>query len=572
MPPFREVWAVDFEFRADPGERPWPVCVVACELYSGRQIRLWRDELLALRRAPFDTGPDSLFIAYYASAEIGCFLELGWPLPPNILDLYAEHRVETNGKYLPCGNGLIGALANRGLAHIDAGEKDSMRRLIVDQWQWSGDQKRDILSYCAKDVEALAALYPVMAPKIDLPRALIRGRYMKAVAMMERNGIPVDAPLHRKLVEQWGAIKARLIAVVDQGFGVYDGTTFKRDQFEEYLLDNAIAWSRLPSGALALDEGTFDQQARSHPQLRPLYELRATLGKLRLSDIPVGQDERARCLLSPFRAVTGRNQPSSAKFVFGPARWMRGLVRPPPGYALAYIDFASQEIAIAAGLSGDQRMIDGYVRGDPYLAFAVDAGLAPPDATKQSHGLIRERCKTIVLGVNYGMGPESMALRAGISVADARTLLRLHKQTYKKFWRWSEDTVTTALFQGQMQTVFGWRRHVGRDANPRSLMNFPMQANGAEMMRIAAIAAVEGGIEVCAPIHDAFLIAAPIDQIDDAVAAMSEIMSRAGEVVCGGLRVRTDAKVVRAPDRYMDERGEEMWNRVVGLLNGPSHK
>jgi len=165
-----------------------------------------------------------------------------------------------------------------------------------------------------------------------------------------------------------------------------------------------------------------------------------------------------------------------------------------------------------------------------------------------------------------------MALRAGISVADARTLLRLHKQTYKKFWRWSEDTVTTALFQGQMQTVFGWRRHVGRDANPRSLMNFPMQANGAEMMRIAAIAAVEGGIEVCAPIHDGFLIAAPIDQIDDAVAAMSEIMSRAGEVVCGGLRVRTDAKVVRAPDRYMDERGEEMWNRVVGLLNGPSHK
>src|ERR1700681_106886 len=61
---------------------------------------------------------------------------------------------------------------------------------------------------------------------------------------------------------------------------------------------------------------------------------------------------------------------------------------------------------------------------------------------------------------------------------------------------------------GEMKTVFGWRRRIGREPNPRSLMNFPMQANGAEMMRIAAIAGTEAGIEVCAPVHDAFLIAA----------------------------------------------------------------
>ena len=90
-------------------------------------MRLWREALLALRSAPFDTGPDSVFVAYYASAELGCFLELGWPLPVNVLDLFAEHRVETNGLTLPCGNGLIGALAARGIGHIDAGEKDAMR-------------------------------------------------------------------------------------------------------------------------------------------------------------------------------------------------------------------------------------------------------------------------------------------------------------------------------------------------------------------------------------------------------------------------------------------------------------
>jgi hypothetical protein len=117
-----------------------------------------------------------------------------------------------------------------------------------------------------------------------------------------------------------------------------------------------------------------------------------------------------------------------------------------------------------------------------------------------------------------------------------------------------------------MRATFGWPVHVGAASKSRSLMNWPMQANGAEMMRIAAIAATEAGIEVCAPVHDAFLIAAPLDLLDDAVATMRTLMARAGAAVTGGLPVRTDAEVVRWPDRYMDERGVNMWKVVMGLL------
>ncbi len=97
-------------------------------------------------------------------------------------------------------------------------------------------------------------------------------------------------------------------------------------------------------------------------------------------------------------------------------------------------------------------------------------------------------------------------------------------------------------------------------------MNFPMQAAGAEMMRIATIAATEAGIEVCCPVHDAFLISAPIDKIDSSAAAMREIMSKAGRAVAGGLDVRTDVKTARWPDRYMDDRGRAMWDTVMALL------
>jgi DNA polymerase I len=567
---FSEIWVADFEFRADPGEHPWPVCMVAQEIKTGRKNRIWRDQLLTLREAPFKVGPQALFVAFFASAEFGCFLELGWPLPENVLDLYAEHRVQTNGEKTLCGDGLLGALALRGLGHIEAGEKDEMRRLILDRRQWTDNEKLKILDYCASDVIGTAALFRKMAPTIDWPRALLRGRYMKAVARMERNGVPIDSETHARLVADWENLKQGLIAAVDADFAVFEGTTFKANRFAEFLSARRIAWPRYPNGALRLDDDSFRDQARRWPELRPLHELRATLSGLRLTGLEVGSDGRNRCLLSPFKAVTGRNQPSNTKFIFGPARWMRGLIRPPEGYGLAYVDFASQEIGIAAALSGDQRMADGYLEGDPYIAFARAARLAPAEATNETHKIIRDRCKAIVLGVNYGMGPEALAMQAGITPAEAKELLRLHKETYRPFWKWSEDVVSSAVLTGKMQTVFGWSRKVGREANPRSLMNFPMQASGAEMMRIAAIAATEAGIQVCAPVHDAFLIAAPLERLEADIAAMRDMMTKAGRVVTGGIDIRTDAEVVRWPDRYMDERGLAMWEKVVGLLNKPN--
>src|SRR5215471_629852 len=127
------------------------------------------------------------------------------------------------------------------------------------------------------------------------------------------------------------------------------------------------------------------------------------------------------------------------------------------------------------------------------------------------------------------MTEHGLAIKAQTSLREARELLRLHKQTYEQFWKWNESAVTTALFRGEMRAVFGWHMSVGRDANFRSLQNWPMQANGAEMMRIAAIAATETGIEVCAPVHDAFLICAPSDRLAADIARMQLIMETAAE-------------------------------------------
>ena len=573
--PYREVWAVDFEFAAPPGERPQPICLVARELRTGQLVRMWEDQLRRMPGPPYSIDPEALFVAFYSSAELGCHLALGWPMPARILDLFVEHRAVTNGLPTIAGNGLLGALATFGQDGMGADEKKEMQALALRGGPWTAEERQALLCYCQADVDALARLLPAMLPAIlgrvadptmALGQALLRGRYMAAAARMEWAGVPIDVEMLARLRAGWESIKAALVAEVDTQYGVFNGLTFRAERFAAWLARTGIPWPRLPSGALDLSDDTFRQMARAYPQVAPLRELRHALSQLRLNALAVGNDGHNRCLLSAFRAKTGRNQPSNAKFIFGPSKWLRGLIKPPEGYGLAYVDYASQEIGIAAGLSGDPALIAAYQSGDVYLAFAKQAGLAPEDATKQSHGRVRDRCKALVLGVGYGMTAEGLASRLGQPVSYARELLQLHRRTYARFWRWSDAVVDQAMLHGRLLTVFGWPVHVGTQANPRSLMNFPMQAGGAEMMRLACSLATEAGLEVCCPVHDALLLAAPLARLEEDVAQLRACMTEASRIVLDGFEIGTDAKLIRWPDRFMSERGEEMWNRVMRLL------
>jgi len=561
---FREIVLADFEFAVTPGNRPVPVCLVADELCSGRRFRLWQDQFGPA--PPYATGRDVLFVAYYASAELGCHRALGWPMPERILDLFCEFSARTNGLDTPGGKGLLGALAYFGLDSIGAVEKDEMRELVLKGGPWSETERTAILDYCESDVIALERLLPAMVPEIDLPRALLRGRYMAAAAAMEHAGTPIDVPMLELFRQRWTDIQDQLIAEIDADYDVFDGRTFKADRFATWLVKHNIPWPLLESGHLDLTDNTFRHQARAYPAVSPLRELRSSLSDLRLNDLAVGRDGRNRTILSAFRARSGRNAPSNSKFIFGPSVWLRGLIKPPPDHGVAYCDWSQQEFGIAAALSGDQTMQAAYKSGDCYLAFAKQAGAVPQDATKSTHGPTRELFKQCGLAVQYGMEAQSLALRIAQPLVVARDLLRAHHQTYRQFWSWSDAAVDQAMLVGVIHTVFGWPIHIGEETNPRSLRNFPMQANGAEMLRVACCLATERGIEVCAPIHDAVLICAPLNRLEDDIAAMRAAMAEASRFVLDGFELATDVKIVRWPERYSDPRGAEMWDRVCNLV------
>jgi hypothetical protein len=717
---YREVWAVDFEFTAPPGERPTPLCLAARELLTGRFHTAW---LAGRAPAPYPwrTSPDTLLVAYYASAEMGCFLALDWPFPARLLDLYAEFKALTCGRAVPCGYGLLGALASFGIEGLAAVDKEDMQQLAQRGGPYTATERDALLAYCQSDVDALARLLPAMLPYLDLPRALLRGRYMQAAARMEWTGVPCDVETLTELRAQWDVIRQRLAREVNRTCGVFVPTgtaldphsrvgaavlttaaargldpyqlaaavdhvwhearllyqetlsarqearrrtglspaqmarwenaghdssswpgldamaaalveelpalglgaaafhgggappnyggqlwallrnaddrlpqrddpallqhaadlvaadsageawegpmTFSTRRFEQYLARHDIPWPRLSGGALALDDSTFREMARAYPvEIGPIREVRHALSQLKLHDLAVGSDGRNRCLLSAFRSRTGRNQPSNSAYIFGPSCWLRSLIQPEPGQAVAYVDWSQQELAIAAALSQDPAMMDAYQSGDFYLAFAKMAGAAPPEATTETHAAVREQFKVVSLGVLYGLSEQGIARRLGVPLCHGRLLLQHHKEVFRTFWAWADLVEMQGMLGGSLRTVFGWPVHVEAGVNPRSLRNFPMQANGAEMLRLACCLATERGIRVCAPVHDALLVEASEDTIDTVVVQTQAAMAEASALVLPGFPLRTEAKIVRYPERYQDPRGVQMWETVQSIL------
>jgi hypothetical protein len=434
--PFEEIWLWDFEFVSQPGERPDVVCLAAHELRSGRTLRLWRSELG--EQPPFRTDDGVLFVSFVANAECACHLALGWPVPANVLDLSPAFRNLTNGRSTPEGKGLIGALRYFGLDAIGSKQKDAMRDRIMRGWPFTPEEREKILQYCFGDVDALVRLLPKILPEIDLGVELYHGEFAAVSALMEHYGVPIDMEIFPQLAGEktWGAVRDTLVPTIDAKYGVYvcdgkGGWSFNLERFEAYCVREGIVWPRLETGKLNMKRKTFENMSKGWPQLEDLRQLRHTRDKMRKIKLAVGADGRNRTVLWPFKAKTSRTQPKASQWIFSPAVWLRSLIKPATGMAVAYIDYSSMEFLIAAVLSDGHcgpvnAMLDMYLSGDPYLSFAKRVSAVPSTATKKSHTEVRDRYKVMLLAVQYGMSSETLASKLGISSFEAHEMLSQH--------------------------------------------------------------------------------------------------------------------------------------------------
>lgn len=526
---------------------------------------LWRDQLLSLRQPPYAIGEDALCVAYWASAEVNCHLSLGWDSPRNLLDLCIEYKNNQPRTEPRVATHLLAALQHYKVRTISPAAKQDWRNKFIHQEKWTEQERLGGLKYCATDVCPLPELLEKMLPRINIPQALLRGNYMRSVAAIEHAGIPIDVPLLKEICEKILPLRGKIVAEMDVDYRVYDGATFKEARFATYVQLKGWAWPRLPSGALDLKEATFRDMAHTYPDIAGLFELRKTLSKLKSDGslaVPVARDGRTRYMTIPFGTLTGRHG-NKRPDIFMLPRWFRKLIKPRKGYALASIDFSQQEFAIAAHLSQDPKMMEAYESGDAYLAFGIQSGLLPPQATKRTHKKGRDKCKAMILALQYGMTEIGLAPRLNISKTEAKHLISTYKKTYRIFFSWIESVVDKATWSQHISSRLGFGHKVTfSGTKQRTLANFPMQSNGAEILRCSCCAIIDEGIKIIATVHDEIIIEAPISLIEEHTRRARELMTKSGEAICRGMPLRTEAVITKYPDRYCENQESKIWDMI----------
>ena len=229
-------------------------------------------------------------------------------------------------------------------------------------------------------------------------------------------------------------------------------------------------------------------------------------------------------------------------------------------------DFCQQEVRIAAVLSGDTVLLEACESGDVYLGIADQLGFLSPSMSPDEVAAVRTLFKTVVLGIQYGLGAFSLAVRTGLSVYEAAEILARLKARFRVFESFVASVLDHAGMFREVGTPFDWRMQCPPDINPRTVRNFPMQSTGAEILHVLCILAERRGIEIVAPVHDAVMAQCPVGLVSDVSAALDHCMRDAAAIVLRGYPLPTDEQRILPGERYHDKRGLAMWTTVTKLL------
>jgi DNA polymerase I len=579
----------DFEYEISDGGLPNVLCMVAYlldeNLQHVRTIRMWRGEFGTA--PPFDIGPDILFVAYSAWAELTCFKVLGWQFPVHVFDLHTAYLAASNIllPYEPDEkrkkprkrlSDACRAYGIEGWEHIDKAKIAE----DIGEGRWRNHGQDAVFAYCEEDVKKSAELLRAQVrgraglfPRADVGRVLHWSNYSaKSVALIQARGIPIDMMLWNLVQENKAAVIAELIRQFDPSYGseypIYtpEGEwSYKR--LEQWLAHACvIAWPRKDSGRLDLDSDAFRLMYHV-PGIEGLHALRDSVGFIAKARLPIGPDGRNRPSLFPFATATGRN--AHAKSPFNAHAGVRSFIVFPPGSIGVYLDWRTQEVGVAAAASEDPALKAAYCSGDVYHALARSTGFThDPDRErwKKQEPALRQRMKSLQLGINYGMGVPALAKGLDRHPLIASGIIEQHKRIYSRFWQWRDAQVMRAMLARGIKSTFGWPLHISISPNKRTLFNFPMQSGGAEMLRLATWRLCEAGIVPSMLIHDGILFeVTDREQIEHA----AEIMRAAGRDVCNGFEIGVDLdQLLLGGARYTDKRpvAKKMWDTIMNVL------
>ena len=577
---FDHVVVYDYEFRQLDGNHPEPVCVSYKDLKTGEVKQQWlvgKDNMSFYNLSPFPVAA-TLYICHYAVAEVSCDIVRGFEKPRFIWDSFIEEKKMLNGK-IKRGFGLLDTCERYNIKGVmSMAHKTLWRDTIINNYpKYTEQEQGGILSYNLEDVITNEKLFYAQLEKLSfnnnnhhqiVSQAIFHGRSMGVCAQIEHNGIPVNLDLYNDFDKHYEEVRQLEIEELVKVFDCYEGEKFSNKKFAAAIEKEGLTerWPKTDKGRLKTDDRTIYRFAEMNKAIQQYRSAKFIIESRKLKGYLIGKDGRSRTSLNMFGQITGRTNVSTAKNPFGAPRRMRTMIGAPKDKILVYADWKSQEAVIQAYLSQDQEMIKAVKTGDPYLSTSKLVNAVPQDATKESHGKIREIYKQSFLAISYGQTPFGLKNKLGIPLANATFIHGAILKAYSNYQIWIQSLKDRAMQRGYFITKYGWKYWLSdrEMANPRSLGNWPIQSHGSEILRRAMIELDETGFEISMIVHDAVLILMDKKGCATKIKALKQIMSSAAYEIIGS-EIPVDIEIIK---ETFHQKGDHktMWESLYKKL------
>ncbi|MDO8552509.1 MAG: DNA polymerase [bacterium] len=445
---------------------------------------------------------------------------------PGILSLCDELEFHSLKKRVPALPAEASAKAgvSEKLEVVDA---RALQEASIALWLLHSDNTapslEDILRYAKKDLpaEALAKEGDFEAaraiifdelkktPSVQNVYDTIERPLIPVIERMNKDGILLDVPYLKKLAEEYekelGKISARIYKAAGREFNINSPKQLAGVLFDELKIVPQKQ-RKTPGGARTTREDELEKMSELHPIIadilayRELHKLLSTY----VQKMPgmVGESGRLHAEFLQAGTTTGRmssqnpnlqNIPIKSEY----GRRVRSAFRASPGFLLAALDYSQIELRIAAGLSGDKKLLKTFAEGsDVHTTVASQVFGVPEEKVDYE---MRRKAKVINFGILYGMG--SNALKSNLGNVSREEAARYLSEYFKKFSGlalWIERTKLDAARNGFTETLFGRRRYFAGFNSPlpnmraqaeRMAVNAPIQGTQSDIIKLAMVKA-----------------------------------------------------------------------------------
>ncbi len=330
------------------------------------------------------------------------------------------------------------------------------------------------------------------------------------VQRMNAVGVYIDAPhlatLAKEYRKELGVLAGRIYEHAGHEFNINSPKQLGVILYDELKI-NPVKQKKTAGGARTTKESELEKLSDLHPIIADILAYRE-LQKLLSTYIDkmpalVSEDGRLRAEFLQTGTVTGRMGCQNPNLQNIPiktdlGRRIRRAFSAPKGRVLVALDYSQIELRIAAGLSGDAKLVEVFKSGgDVHTAVAAEVFDVPKNTVDYE---MRRRAKVINFGILYGMGVNALRANLGEAVSrdDAERFLKKYFEDFSGLAAYIERTKSEATRLGYTETLFGRRRYFpalkstipGFKAQAeRMAINAPIQGTQSDIIKRAMVEA-----------------------------------------------------------------------------------